>query len=395
MAAATISRWARRFLVIGVAFLTVAQIVGLAGAPRSVEVILGLYGFVLSVVFGKAYSLLPSYFDRTLAVPRAPAWHLPIHTLGVLALAGAAWPGTPTMFETAGRVLWSVGVVIFAVSIALTIRSNPLGLETGTSGANASRAGLDRIANLFMPAAPAYLLIGTLVGLAAQTGLSPPLDGSSVRVHHLLAAGFALLLLFSVGYRLLPRFLVAQVPRSLAIITLPAGALGPALLAIGYPSGPLFAAGAILESVAIASFAIAYGWLFVATDRDRIGFYGPLGGVIAGLFGIGLGLHFALVGFEASLILSHVRLNVFGLLGLSIIGIIFQFYPPAVSNWPVSGDHLAGASLAVYASGVGILAAGPPIDGRLSIVGHILAFSAALTVGYCLIGTIRAQTAGR
>lgn len=395
MATAVISRWARRFLLVGIGFLVAALAAGLAGAPLRAEVALGLQGFVLGVVFGKAYSLIPSYFDRTLAVPHAPAVHLPVHVVGVLAIAASAVAGTPDGLGTLGAGLWTAGTLIFVGAIGATIASNPLGRETGTSEANVERAWLDRLANPFMPVAVLYLLAGSYELLAAFVGLPALLDGTLVRVSHLLAAGFALLLLFSVGYRLLPRFLVAYPPRALAVLTLPAGAIGPVLLAVGYPSGRVFVAGAALESLAVAAFAVSYVWLFVSTDRDRIGFYGPLCGVAAGLLGVGLGLQFALVGFDAELAVVHFRLNVFGLLGLSIVGVLYQFYPPAVSAWPGAGDRLALASIGVYALGLGLWALGAVVGEALVPVGGLTVGLAAVAVGYCLAGTIHTRTARR
>jgi hypothetical protein len=380
---------------VGVAFLLTSQLAILAGAPRGVEVALGLDGFVLTVVFGKAYSLVPSYFDRTLVAPRSPAVHLPIHVLAVVALAAAGLRATPAWVGSVGTVLWATGTAVFVTAIATTIASNPLGRETATSEASAERAPLDRLANPFMPVAVAYLLVATYERLAGGTALPTLLGGAPVRVTHLLAAGFALLLLFAVGYRLLPRFLVATVPRALALVALPAGALGPALLAVGYPAGPLFILGAALESTAVAVFAVSYLWLFANTDRDRVGFYGPLAGVIAGVAGVALGLQFALVGIDASLSLTHLRLNLFGLLGLSIVGVLYQFYPPAVANWPGAGDRLALASITVYVVGVGLSAANPILAGPVGSAGPLLVAAAALAVLYCIGGAIRVQTAGR
>ncbi len=376
-------------------FLLLSQLAALGGSPRRVEVVLGLEGFVLTVVFGKAYSLVPSYFDRTLVDPRIPGVHLPIHVGAVLVLAAAEFRSTPPWIESAGGLLWAIGTGVFVTAIAATIASNPLGRETGTSEASADRAPLDRLANPFMPVALAYLLVATYERLAAGTVAPTLIDGVPVRVTHLLAAGFALLLLFAVGYRLLPRFLVATVPRALALIALPAGALGPALLAVGYPAGPVFVAGAVVETVAVVAFAVSYLYLFTSTDRDRIGFYGPLVGVLAGVAGVALGLYFAAAGIDVGLSLSHLRLNLFGLLGLSIVGVLYQFYPPAVATWPGVGDRLALASIAAYAVGLGLSAVGPVAPAPVGLAGHLLVSGAALAILYSLGGTIRTQTVGR
>lgn len=395
MAAAVLSRWARRFLLVAVGFLVLAQVAGLAGLPRRTEVVFGLQGFVLTVAFGKAYSLVPSYFDRTLVVPHAPAVHLPLQVVAICGLATAPLAVAPPWLEVVAAVSWAAGVGVFVGAIGATIASNPLGRETGTSRASRERAWLDRLANPFMPIAGLYLLAGTYELLAAETGIPTLLGGAPVRTSHLLAAGFALLLLFAVGYRLLPRFLVATPPRALAVVVLPAGAVGPALLAVGYPAGRLFAVGAVTEAVAVLGFAGSYAWLFVRTDRDRVGFDGPLLGLLAGIVGVALGLWFATVGFGPALVAAHWRVNVFGLLGLSIAGVLYQFYPPAVASWPLAGDRLARASLLVFGGGVAAFALAPVATPHLAAAGHLAVALAGCAIGYSLAGVIRTGPAGR
>jgi len=388
MATAVLSKWTRRFLVVAVSFLVLAGVAIAVDAPRRTEVVLGLYGFVLTTAFGKAYTLVPTYFDRTLVVPQVPAIHLPIQVVAVAALALAPIGGTPAAIGDLGPVAWALGVAVFAGTILATIATNPLGRETATSEAKAERAGLDRLANPFMTVALGYLLVGTYAVLAPAVGLPVIVDGAAVRSTHLLAAGFALLLLFSVGYRLLPRFLVASVPTALAGPVLLAGAVGPALLAVGYPSGPAFQAGAIFESLAIVGFATSYGWLFVSTDRDRVGFVGPLLGVLLGLGGVALGLWFAIGGIDGALVRPHLRLNVFGLLGLSVLGVIFQFYPPAVSAWPGDGDRLAMASIELVAVGVVLTVVAVPGPDLLAALGGALVALGGAVAAYLLVGTI-------
>ncbi len=391
MSQAALSRWTRRFLVVAVCALALAGLAILVDAPRRTEVVLGLYGFVLTTAFGKAYTLVPTYFDRSLIAPRAPAVHLPIHVVAVASLATAPLLGSDSL-ALVGAISWALGVAIFVATIAATIATNPLGRETGTSEAKADRAALDRLANPFMLIAVGYLLTGSYEQLAAETALPLLFDGVAVRTTHLLAAGFALLLLLSVGYRLLPRFLVGSLPAVVAAPVLAAGAVGPALLAIGYPAGVDFQIGAALVALAVVGFAGSYAWLFVRTDRDRVGFYGPLLGVCFGLVGVGLGVQFAYVGIDAGLAIAHRRFNVFGLLGLSVLGVIFQFYPPAVSRWPGDGDRLALASIGLVAIGVGVAAAGALVDGWLETVGGGVLTLGGLLAVYLVVGTIWSRT---
>jgi hypothetical protein len=73
--------------------------------PRRAAVPLGLGGFVFHVVFGKAYSLIPSYFERQLATHRLLPVHFSLTTLGVAGLAGES------LLVLTGRGLELVGVV--------------------------------------------------------------------------------------------------------------------------------------------------------------------------------------------------------------------------------------------------------------------------------------------
>ena len=386
-ASATVSRWTRGFVAAGALWLVAWQVGALAGFGRRVLVTLALYGFVLHVVFGKAYSLVPSYFDRELAFARAPTVHLPCAVLGTAGLAAGELPGVPAAVHDAGAVLWVAGVAVFVGALAWTVRDNPLGAETGTGEHNAARRPVDRVANLGMPVVALYLAGGAYATLAATTGLPSPVDGYPPRVSHLLAAGVAALLLVAVGFRLLPRFLVAQVPTALAVVGVPAAALGPALIAVGLPAGPVLHAGAGLETLGIGAFVGAYWLAFARSDRRRIGFYGVLAGTVAGLVVVALGLTFAVDGPRPELVALHCRFALLGFLGLSVVGVSYQFYPPSVGRFPLAGDRFATVVLAGFVAGLGLdvlaWALARPV---LSLAGHALTALAAVGYAYLLLG---------
>jgi len=352
MAADAVTRWARRFLAASAAFLVAWQVAALAGLPRATGVTLAVHGFVLHAVFGKAYSLVPSYFDRTLAVPRAPAVHLPLSAVGAVGLAAEPLAGVPEAVGAAGAVLWVGGVAAFVGSLAWTVRDNPTGRETGTGGPNARREPVDRYANAFVPVALAYLLAGSYATLAARAGGSWPGSLGAAPTAHLLAAGVAALTVFAVGFRLFPRFLVAAPPRALVAVVLPAGAFGPALLAGNFYGGAWFRLGALLQAVAVLGFGAAYAALFARSERRRAGLYGPLVGVACGAAGVALGLHLAFVGLAVGLTAVHFRLNALGFLGLTIVGATFQFYPPTVGTFPGASDRTALASIGLVGAGL-------------------------------------------
>ncbi|RBI62073.1 hypothetical protein DMJ13_09250 [halophilic archaeon] len=413
MSSALVSRWARRTVAVGAVFLVAWQLVVLAAAAgatsvgRSVgahgfapAVVLGLYGFVLHVVFGKAYSLVPAYFDRELAFARAPAVQLPLTAGGAALLALSAAGVRPSGVDRfggldgVGAVLWAAGVAVFLGTLAWTVRTNPTGGETGTGEANAHRRGVDRAANAVVPAAFAYLAVGTYETLALATGLPTLFVAYAPQAAHLLGAGFAALVLFAVGFRLLPRFLVASPPRALVAVVLPAGALGPLLLAVGFlRRGPWFRTGAVLEATAVGGFALAYAVLFVRTDRDRVGFYGVLAGTAFGVVGVAVGLWFAFRGVDASLTPAHRRANLLGFLGLTVVGVAYQFYPPAVGRFPGAGDRTALASIAALAGGLGLellgLAAGAA---GVVLAGASAAAAGAVAAAYLVLGLFVQRT---
>jgi hypothetical protein len=345
----SVSGAARRFVVASTLFLLLGQAAMLADASRRVVVTLLLYGFVFHMIFGKGYALIPSYFDRNISFTRAPTLQLGFSTLGVLCLVAAATGFAETLLL--GSVLWASGVAVFVGTLAWTVRDNLLGADTGTGEANADRAGVDRYANLFVPVALAYLLVGSLELLALAAGGPTLFAATSGQVSHLFAAGAATLMLLAIGFRLFPRFLVANPPKPLVAVVLPAGAVGPALIAVGLYSD-LLIVGLLVEATAIVGFALAFLVLFARSPRQRVGFYGVLCGVLAGILGVSLAAVLALDGYSTVVVTAHYRTLLVGFLGLSIVGAAYQFYPPSVGNLPGTTDRTALVSIALLAAGI-------------------------------------------
>lgn len=387
------SRWSRRFVIAGATFLVAWQVAALAGDRPHATLVLGVMGFVLHTVFGKAYSLLPTYFDRDLATTRFLPVHFGLVVTGTVLLA-LDREFARFDFELAGldlgllgRLAWTGGVAVFLGTIFWTIRDNPTGAETATSETKAHRKRVDRVANFFVPVALLYLAVGSWELLAAGSGLPGILDGYRPRTTHLLAAGTASLLVFAVGFRLLPRFLVASPPLSLVLVVLPSGAIAPALLAAQLPSGRMFKVGALLQAIAIACFALAFWLLYYRSDRRRVGFYGVLACTVAGLLGVGLGLYFAFEGINSALLEAHRRSNVLGFLGLAIVGISYQFYPPAVGTLPGIGDRTALGVIATFFAGLVLEVAGAlaGVD-AVGTAARVLVLGGALVHCYLLAG---------
>lgn len=364
-----VTRWARGLVAAGAVFFLGFHLAAAAGVGRRPVVVLGLYGFVLCVLFGKAYALVPAYFDRGLAVPWAPAVQFPLSVVGTVGLALA--PTTPTWVGTAGRLCWALGVFVFVGTVGWTVRTNPTGAETGTGGANAHREGVDRLANAVLPVALAYLA-------TAGVAVALPAIGrrwlAAAQVSHLLAAGTAALFVFGVGLRLFPRFLVAEPPRPLVWLVLPTGAVAPALLAGGLFDSGLLLVGATAEAVAIGGFAVTYVVLFRRSDRRRVGFYAVLAAVGYGVVGVGLALAAVLDGRDPTLVRAHYRTMLAGFLGLTIVGATFQFYPPTVGRSRLSTDRTAAVTIGLLVVGLG-----GELLGRLG--GHSLLVAGGTAVG--------------
>lgn len=370
-------------------FLVAASIARLAGANRRTFVTLALFGFVFHVVFGKAYLLVPSYFERVLATERTPAVHFALSVSGTLALAVGS-RGELGVLSVLGGAAWAAGVALFLGSLAWTLRDNPTGRATGTGSARASERfdSFDRYANAFVPVSLAYLALGSYAVLARVTGLPTFLDSYPPRATHLLAAGSAALLLFALGSRLVPRFLGGDAPPSFTVV-LPAGALGPVLIGTSLGSGWLFRLGAALEAIALFGFAAGFVQLFRDSKqvriegeppRRRVGEYAILAGVTSGALAAVVGVWFAFVGYSPALLAVHRRLALSGFLGLCIVGFAYQFYPPRMGGFRGASDRGAIVTIALLAGGLAVECAG-------LLVGH----PAVETVG---VGAAGIETAG-
>jgi hypothetical protein len=392
MTAASVSRWARRYVLVSALFLVVWQAGTVVGIPRHTEVLLGIYGFVFHTIFGKAYSLVPTYFDRDLVSSWAPTVQFPLVVAGAGGLVGSSLRIGPGWLGPTGAVLWGLGVFVFVGTLLWTIRTNPTGSDTATGDANAERRPVDRLANGFVPIALGYLLVGAYETVAIHTGVPLLFDGYAPRVSHLLAAGTAGLLILALGFRLLPRFMVAPLPRTLAAVVLPAGALGPLLLATHLGNAPWFRLGALVEAVAVAGFAVGVGLLFVRSERRRVGFYAVLAGVSSGVVGVVFGLWFAFYQWSPSLVLAHLRLNLLGFLGFTIVGITYQFYPPAVGAFRAASDRTALLSIVALAGGLLVQVVG--LVGGVSLlttVGGVATLCGALLYASLIVAVFAAR----
>lgn len=372
------ARMSRAFVAAGVIWFVVWQGLVFAGSDRSTAVVAGVYGFVFHVVFGKGYALIPSYFERELALPRAPAAQFPLTVLGTVFLLA------DVTAAIVGIGLWAAGAIVFVGALLFTMGRNVTGRETGTGASKTERRRVDRLANAFVPIVLAYLLLATvapIVQLRSFQVLAAP------AVSHLLAVGAATLLVFAIGFRLFPRFLVVEPHPAAPAIVLPAGAIGPGLLAWDFLGGVLFHTGALLIAIAVVGFALGYGDMFRRSARRRIGFHVVSIGVLFGVVAVGLALYLAFIDLEARIIHAHVRLGTLGFLGLVIVGVTYQFYPPSIGAVPGVGDRFAGLAVGLLATGIAIESGGSVLGVAGAIdVGQLLALLGSLAYAYVILG---------
>lgn len=390
------SRWARRYVVASAIALVCWQIGILFEVPRRTEVALGVFGFVFHVIFGKAYALVPSYFDSQLRFPRAPGVQFPLVFGGATGLAFASLGVGPPWLAPGSAILWGLGIAVFVGTLLATVGTPLLEGETGTGDHNVDRVPVDRLANRFVPVAMLYLLAGSYETAAVYSSLPPLFGGVSAQASHLLAAGTAALLVFSLGFRLLPRFLGTHPPLWTARVVLPTAAAGPAFIAAGFATPAYQMVGAVLEAVAVCVFALVVLRMVVRSDRVRVGLYGVAAAMVSGVAGVFLGVAFAFdIGFDTalgSLLRLHFRLNVLGFLGLTIVGLTYQFYPPSIGDLPGSSDRTALLSIlgivlallfhaaAIVGDVSGLVVAGSLL-GVASAIGFLYLVGSALLTG--------------
>lgn len=353
------SKW---FVVTSALFFVVWQAAAVVGVPRETEVVLSVMGFVLHVAFGKAYTLVPSYFDSTLRWPGAPFLQYPLTVFGCLLLAYASLSPEAALYAATGGAMWLSGVVVFVAAILSTIAFGYLRGTTATSQAKEDRRRVDLAANAFMPLAFIYLLLASYEVFAVEVGFYSLFGGLPVGGYHLLATGFAALLVFTVGFRLLPRFLVSHPPLSGVGVVLVAGGVAPLLLSLGFTRPVLQRVGGVLMAVAVTVFAAVYLYLYLRRERQRVGADSIVVASVFGLMAVALGLHMAFVGGNAGFVAAHVYAAVTGFLGLTIVGVAFHFYPPEVCPLPYAGDRLAQVAIASVGAGVLVRMAGVSME---------------------------------
>lgn len=94
--------------------------------------------------------------------------------------------------------------------------------------------------------------------------------------------------------------------------------------------------------------------------------------------------------------IAHYRLNVLGFLGLTIVGVAYQFYPPTVGTFSGADNRTALASMYCLVAGVGTEAfALLAHQSVVAVIGRLLALVGACLYVYRLLSLFRERYGGR
>lgn len=291
-------------------------------------------GFIGLMIFGMAQQFVPLYSGRALWNPRFALVQVVLAILGVaLMLPGPSW-------EPVGFGLWLVAGVMFVVLLVMTLRSKPL--PTKPAGRHPEYVQMDRL-GIPMTSAAVLYLIAASVGFLLQSPSNAPLVPLAQDYYyswlHLYNLGFIALMVFGVGFHLLPRFLDAvpnlRVAKAIIALALPgAAAVAVTMPFLAMPAlGSAFTLFAILEATGAVLFALLVLDLWRRSrSRRPASLFNAAAGVwlIVGVtLGSLFGLFPSLAGSEW--VVAHGWVNFFGFAGFEIFGVTHEVLPPFTS----------------------------------------------------------------
>lgn len=180
-------------------------------------------GFICTIVMGAMYQLVPVALETRLHSERMAQWQFVFHVIGVAGMVWMFWRWDLKQVGHFGSAV-GVGVGLFAYNIGRTLRRVPRWnlVATGiTSGlvwlVGAVMAGLavatakctyDSTATL-SPANPLWAALKALQGIASFVNRFDPLGVMHAHAH-LGVAGFFLMTIMAVSYKLVPMFLLSD-----------------------------------------------------------------------------------------------------------------------------------------------------------------------------------------
>lgn len=361
-------------------------------------------GFIGLMIMGMAQQFIPLYSGREMWSGRGALLQVVVSVTGVILLL----LDDPRM-EFIGLGLWLLGTLLFLLWILLTIRSKKF--PVSPQGKHPEFRSMDILGIPMTSAAVLYLIAASLGFLLASGPDRVPLVDFAAdhwfSFFHLYTLGFILLMVFGVGFHLLPRFTDTvpnlRIAQAITAIALP----GPAFVALTMPflNEPsveiVFAIAALFEASAAILFAALVLDLWRRSEHRRpatafnamAGLWLILGVTFASLFGImpPTRLEWAPV---------HGWVNLLGFAGFEIFGVTHEVLPPfismglKVSHGVTRADFiLANLGLAALVLGIATALYGFLLYGQiLAAVGLSILLAMSLIyatgTGYTLFGLL-------
>jgi len=272
--------WTQRFTVASVGSF-VSSLLALLGEANEAAVLIGVFGFICPMVFGMAYLLLPSYVGETLVDQRLAGIHFVLAYVGVILLVADQLGTEEIPLKLLGVTLWAIGTLVFVGSLLATVGPTAVGTVAETLRGSGRSQRSTRLATTMIPVAVGYLLIGTI---ALLTIVAPLQIGAITvaQVVHYYLIGFATLLIYALGTRLLTAFFHVSLPRPVVWAMLITGAIAPAFLGTFLWIDPWFQVGGVFATLSMLGYAGIVLLVVLKTDRRRVGVSGIALGAIAG-----------------------------------------------------------------------------------------------------------------
>lgn len=341
------------------------------------------------MIFGMAQQFVPLYAGRQLWSPRWAFVQVSLAVVGV-----AVMLPTPAL-EPVGFGLWLVSAVLFVLVFVRTLRSEKLPVRP--AGRHPEYMQMDRLGTPMTVAAVLYLIAAS-AGFFLQSPSTAPLVPAVQAYYyswlHVYNLGFIALMIFGVGFHLLPRFLDAVPNLRLAKVIVAMALPGPVMVAVTMPylDVPalefLFAAFAFFEAVAAVLFATLVLDVWNRSEHRRpasafnatAGLWLILGVTFGALFGIFPTLT------ATDWVPAHGWINFFGFAGFEILGVAHEVLPPFTSlGLPLSRRVtridfvLANVGLVLVVLAWGALVMGFATAGELvAVAGLLLLLSMAI-----------------
>lgn len=357
-------------------------------------------GWMLSVVAGALYQLVPVALETRLCHARLARWHFALHVVGVPGMVWAFWKSEVRLVAWFGTAV-AMGVGCLAWNLARTLRRSP----------HRNAVWLGIASSVF------WLVVAMLAGLCVVASklwqFTPFNPLSQMHAHaHAGVLGCFVMLIVSVSYKLVPMFALGEVRHERrarrSVILLNAGTA--AVFAAVLLDSKLKPLAALLACAGLVLYALELRAILRARKRRELdlGLKCFLGGV-ALLAPVGVtGVALSWPGLPANAFTSRLE-NAYGLLALlgvvslTVLGMLhkivpflawFAAYSGKVGQFKVPklgelySHRLQAASIAAYAAGLAALTAGTLLANSAVVRTGALAMLAGMAAFVINVGLI-------